>query len=139
MPQTHASAAHESAKRPVRPERAANPRGSLSLGMVAGDLLFTSGCVAFDPETGDIVGDTVAEQTRQTLANLDHILKVEGLDFGDVVRTSVHLTDVRRDFAEFDAAYREIVPEPRPSRTTVGSTLAVPGLLVEIDMVALRR
>jgi 2-iminobutanoate/2-iminopropanoate deaminase len=128
-----------SRKQPVTPEGAAKPRGSLSLGMTTGDLLFTSGCVAFDPDSGDIVGETVAEQTRQTLANVGRILHKEGLDFGDVVQAHVHLTDVQRDFAEFDATYREIVPEPMPARTTVGATLAVSGLLVEIDMIALRR
>lgn len=128
-----------SAKIPVTPSRAATPRGSLSLGMVAGDFLFTSGCVAFHPETGEIVGTTVEEQTRQTLANLGRILSEQQLDFSDVVRATVHLTEVQRDFAAFDTVYREIVPEPRPSRTAVGATLAVPGLLVEIDMIALLR
>jgi reactive intermediate/imine deaminase len=126
-------------KRPVKPERAPDPRGSLSLGVIAGEFLFVSGCVAFSPDNGEIVGKTVAEQTRQTLANVGRVLAVDGLDFSDVVKASVHLTDVQRDFGEFDAAYREIVPEPRPARTTVGSTLAVPGLLVEIDVTALRR
>lgn len=139
MPETSQSRTDDRGRQPVTPEQAIAPRGSLSLGMIAGELLFTSGCVAFHPETGDIVGDTVGEQTRQTLANLERILHADGLDFGDVVRATVHLADVQRDFADFDEAYRAIVPEPRPARTTVGATLAVPGLLVEIDLVALRR
>lgn len=128
-----------SARLPVVPDRGPTPRGSLSPGMAAGGFLFTSGCVAFHPETGEIVGATVEEQTRQTLENLQRILGARGLSFADVVRATVHLAEVQRDFAAFDAAYREIVPEPRPTRTTVGATLAVPGLLVEIDMIALLR
>lgn len=126
-------------KTPVRPEGTPTPRGSLSQGILAGGFLFTSGTVAFHPETGEIVGETVEEQTEQTLANLAKTLDAAGLEFADVVKSTVHLTDPQRDFAAFDAVYRKHVPEPRPVRTTVGSVLAVPGLLVEIDMVALTR
>lgn len=124
-------------KIPLTPDSAPTPKGSLSPGIEAAGMVFTSGSVAFHPETGEIVGSTVGEQTRQTLANVGRILATRNLSLADVVKATVHLSDVRRDFAEFDAAYREIVPEPRPVRTTVGSTLAQPGLLVEIDMIAI--
>lgn len=127
------------AKVQVTPEGTPPQKGSLSPGILAAGFLFTSGLAAIHPETREIVGSTVAEQTEQTLDNLAGVLAAAGLDFGDVVKATVHLTDVQRDFAAFDAVYRSRIPEPRPVRTTVGSVLARPGLLVEIDMVALAR
>lgn len=122
---------------PVTPAGSGPSRLALSHGMVANGLLFTAGMVAYHPQTGEIVGGTVGEQTRQTLQNLAAILAAAGVGFADVVRARVHLADVRRDFAEFDAAYREFFTPPYPARTTVGSTLAAEGLLVEIDLVVL--
>jgi 2-iminobutanoate/2-iminopropanoate deaminase len=110
------------------------PRGAYSLGVVAGDLLFTSGMGPHDRVTDAVVGDTVADQTAQVIANLEQILRLRGRGLGDVVKATVHLADLGT-FAEFDAAYRKLMPAPYPVRTTVGSTLA--GILVEIDFVAL--
>lgn len=123
----------------VEPDDVPTPKGSLSHGIVAGGFLFTSGTVAFHPQTGEIVGTTIEEQTRQTLENLSKVLTAQGLTFDDVVKSTVHLADPRRDFKAFDATYREFFNEPRPTRTTVGSILAVDGLLVEIDLVAVVR
>ena len=101
---------------------------------MAGGFLYTAGMGPNDPATGQVVGDTVEEQTVQTLANLGAILAERGLDFSDVVKVTAHLTDLHRDFPAFDAAFRTVVPEPYPARTTVGSTLW--HILVEIDVVA---
>ncbi len=68
------------------------------------------------------------------LRNLQTVLAARGRTLADVVKVTVHLADVARDFAEFDAAFRREVPEPYPVRTTVGSTLL--DILVEIDVVA---
>nr|WSW71297.1 ABC transporter substrate-binding protein [Streptomyces sp. NBC_00995] len=89
-----------------------------------------------DPVTGTL-GDTIEEQTRQVLANVSALLATDGLTLDDVVKATVHLQDVNRDFAGFDRVYREHFADPRPVRTTVGSELM--GILVEIDVVALRR
>lgn len=113
---------------------APTPGGAYSQGVVAGGFLYTAGMGPVDPATGEVVGDTVHEQTLQTLANLHAILVEHGLDFRDVVKVTAHLTDLHRDFPDFDAAYRTVVPEPYPARTTVGSTLW--HILVEIDVVA---
>ena len=109
-------------------------RGAYSHGVVAAGLLFTAGMGPLDPETGEVIGSTVAEQTVRVIANLDTILRLRGRGLTDVVKATVHLADLST-FAEFDVAYRSLMPEPYPVRTTVGSTL--PGILVEIDFVAL--
>jgi enamine deaminase RidA (YjgF/YER057c/UK114 family) len=86
-----------------------------------------------DPATGKIVDGGVAEQTRQTLKNLQKILDVKGAKFADVVKVTAHLQDVNRDFAAYDLVYREFFSAPFPVRTTVGSDLI--NILVEIDFV----
>ena len=85
-----------------------------------------------DPVTGAIA-DSVADQTRQVLRNVEATLVAAGLTLDDVVKTTVHLADLA-DFAELNVAYGEFFGEPRPARTTVGSVLA--GIKVESDVVA---
>ncbi|GAA2387751.1 RidA family protein [Dactylosporangium salmoneum] len=125
------------AKLPVSSSSAPRPAGPYSHGIAAGNLFFTSGFGPHDPATGAVVGTTVGGQTRQTLANVAAVLAERGLDLSDVVKATVHLQHLERDFAEFNEAYRGLVPEPFPVRTTVGSDLL--GILVEIDVVALDR
>ncbi|MET7632972.1 Rid family hydrolase [Streptomyces sp. NPDC005078] len=112
------------------------PIGGYSQGVAAGPYLFTSGFGPQDPVTGEL-GETIDEQTHQVLANLSALLATDGLTLDDVVKATVHLQDVHRDFAGFDHVYRKYFSDPRPVRTTVGSELM--GILVEIDVVALRR
>ena len=111
------------------------PKGAYSQGIVAGGFLFTAGVAPHDPTTREIVGDTIAAQTAQTMRNLEAVLGARGLSLSDVVKTTVHLANLERDFASFDETYRSLMKDARPARTTVGSTLA--GFLVEIDLIAL--
>jgi len=110
------------------------PSGAYSHGAVAGGLIFTAGMGPLRAD-GTVVEGDVGDQTEQVLHNLEAVLAARGRSLSDVVKVTVHLADVGRDFAGFDAAYRRVMPAPYPVRTTVGSTL--PGILVEIDVVAL--
>ncbi|MFD0020798.1 RidA family protein [Streptomyces sp. NPDC058382] len=123
-------------RRAVTTAGAPAPIGGYSQGIAAGPYLFTSGFGPQDPVTGEL-GGTIEEQTAQVLANLAALLATEGLTLDDVVKATVHLHDVHRDFAGFDEVYRAHFADPRPVRTTVGSVLM--NILVEIDVVALRR
>jgi enamine deaminase RidA (YjgF/YER057c/UK114 family) len=98
-------------------------------------LVFTAGFGPRDPDTGTLP-EGIEAQTVATLANVERALSAAGVDLSHVVKTTVHLADLERDFAAFDAAYRQTMPEPYPVRTTVGSQLL--GILVEIDVVAER-
>jgi 2-iminobutanoate/2-iminopropanoate deaminase len=118
----------------IRTTSAPTPGGGYSQGIVAGDLLFTAGMGPIDPATGAIVGDDIATQTHQVLKNLAAVLGERGLGFADVVKSTVHLQELRRDFRLYDEVYRSYMTAPYPVRTTVGSELL--GILVEIDMVA---
>jgi 2-iminobutanoate/2-iminopropanoate deaminase len=111
------------------------PTPPYSPAVIAGDLVFTAGQVAFDRE-GAVVGDDVATQTRQVLANVAACLAEAGCAMDDVVKTTVFLADLA-DFAACNDEYRRHFTEPYPARSTVQAGLA-PGLLVEIEVIARR-
>jgi 2-iminobutanoate/2-iminopropanoate deaminase len=124
-------------KRAVSTPKAPQPGGVYSQAVWWNNLLFTAGVTPADPATRRIVGDTIEEQTRRTLDNLGAILEAAGLTFDDVLKVTVHLADIERDFAGFNQVYGTYFREPYPVRTTVGSRL--PGFLIEVDLVAGRR
>jgi 2-iminobutanoate/2-iminopropanoate deaminase len=121
-------------KQEIRTAGAPAPAGSYSQGLVAGDFLYTAGMGPVDPRTGEVVGEDVATQTRQVMENLRAVLDAHGLTLDHVVKSTVHLQELRRDFAAYDAVYRSYFTPPFPVRTTVGSDLM--NILVEIDLVA---
>lgn len=121
-------------KREIQTSSASRPAGSYSQAVSANGFLYTAGLGPQNPDTGDVEADSIGEQTRQVMQNLRSILQEADASFHDVVKVTVHLADLHRDFKEFNAAYSEFVESPFPVRTTVGSTLA--NILVEIDVVA---
>lgn len=120
------------AKTAVHTTNAPQPAGPYSQAIEANGFVYTAGFGPQDPRTGK-VADSVADQTRQVLRNVQTVLAERGLSMDDCVKTTVHLADLA-DFAEFNSAYAEFFTEPYPVRTTVGSQLA--NILVEIDVVA---
>jgi 2-iminobutanoate/2-iminopropanoate deaminase len=109
------------------------PGGAYSPILRVGDFLFISGQVAIDPQSDEIVGTTIQEQTARTLENVKLLLNAGGAQLDDVVKATVHLSDMA-DFDGFNDVYKTYFNEPRPARTTVGSQLG--GLLIEIDVIA---
>jgi 2-iminobutanoate/2-iminopropanoate deaminase len=103
-----------------------------SAGMRANGFVFTSGQVGADPGTGQVSGADVGAQTRQAIANMQAILEAGGSSLDRLVKTTVFLADMRL-FEAMNAVYRELIPEPRPGRSTVEARLARPELLVEIE------
>lgn len=120
------------AKSAIHIAHAPQPAGPYSQGIVANGFLYTAGFGPQDPATG-AVAESVADQTRQVLRNIQAVLAERALTLDDCVKTTVHLADLA-DFAEFNGAYQEFFTAPYPVRTTVGSQLA--NILVEIDVVA---
>jgi 2-iminobutanoate/2-iminopropanoate deaminase len=109
------------------------PAGAYSPGVRAGDLLFVSGQVPKDPRTGAIVGQDVAEQTRQVLRNVRGVLEAAGATLADVVSVTVYLED-EGDWGTFNEIYKSVFSPPYPSRAVVGARLR--GILVEVSAVA---
>jgi len=111
----------------------AQPVGAYSQGLRAGDFVFVSGQGPLDPKTGKVVGDNIEEQTARVLENIKAILEAGGAGMADVVKVSAHLSDMSL-FERYNRVYASYFPDPKPTRTTVGSQL--PGILVEIDAIA---
>jgi 2-iminobutanoate/2-iminopropanoate deaminase len=112
------------------------PAGAYSPVVAFGEVVYTSGQLGMDPVRGGLVDGGIGEQVTQALSNIDEALQACGSSLSRALKVTVFLADFRRDFVEFDAAYRAVMPEPRPARTTVGATL--PAGLVEIEVVAAR-
>jgi len=112
------------------------PSLPFSAGIKANGFIFTAGQVGTDPATGRLAGPDVGSQTRQVIANIRAILEAGGSSLEQLVKTTVFLADLRT-FEEMNAVYRELIPEPRPGRSTVEAKLARPDILVEIEAIAL--
>ena len=103
----------------------------------AGSLVFTSGQIPLDPETGELTGTTIEEQTVRALENLKAILEAAGTSMDSVVKTTVFLADMS-DFAKMNEIYSSyFTGEMLPSRTTVEVSALPRKALVEIEAVAL--
>jgi 2-iminobutanoate/2-iminopropanoate deaminase len=119
----------------IQPDGVPVPTPPYSPVVVSGDLVCTAGQVAMDA-TGVIVPGGIAEQTEQVLRNVAVCLAAAGCEMGDVIKTTVFLTNLA-DFALFNAAYARHFEPPYPARSTVQVGLAA-GLLVEIEAIARR-
>lgn len=109
------------------------PLGPYSPALRAGPFVFVSGQTPRDPRTGELVGEDVAAQTRQTLSNVTRLLELAGAGLHQVVSVVVYLADVE-DWSAMNAVYAEFFRPPFPTRTAVGSDLR--DILVEISVVA---
>jgi 2-iminobutanoate/2-iminopropanoate deaminase len=120
----------------IQSKRGAPPQGAYSQGWRAGDFVFVTGTGPVDPVTGKLVGDTIEQQTEQTIDNLAAILGADGATLSDIVKMTVHLSDTSL-FARYNQVYARRLSRPYPVRTTVGSDLGhSPGMLIEMDCVA---
>ena len=124
-------------KEAISSDAAPKAIGPYSSALRAGNLLFVSGQVPFDPATGEIVGGDIGVQTRRVLDNIGAVLRSAGASFDDVVRVGVYVRDMA-DRERINTVRRCYFGESRPASTLVEvSGLAHPGALVEIEAVAL--
>jgi 2-iminobutanoate/2-iminopropanoate deaminase len=111
------------------------PGGPYSPAIMAGGFIFVSGQAAVDPKTGQVVGNTIEEQTERTLENVKIIVTAAGASLDDVVRVTVYLADIT-NFSRMNEVYKRYFSHEPPARTTLEARLARGELLVEIDAVA---
>lgn len=109
--------------------------GPYSQAIRAGSLLFVSGQVPIDPETGNLVEGDIATQTRRVFDNIGAILKAAHGTFDQVVRTTVYLADMN-DFAAMNEVYGTYFSSPAPARATVQVARLPKDARVEIDVIA---
>ena len=104
-------------RRPVKTEKAPAAVGPYAQGIISDDFLFISGQLPIDMATGEFP-ETISEQTRCCLCNLDAIAKEAKTSIQNAVKLTVFLTDMN-DFTEMNAAYAEFFPENPPARSTI--------------------
>jgi 2-iminobutanoate/2-iminopropanoate deaminase len=100
--------------------------------------LFCSGQIGLDRETGELVTGGARAEARRALESLGCVLAEAGLDFGDVVKTTVYFVDLA-EFAIVNDVYEEFVRPPYPARATVGVASLPRGARVEVEAIARRR
>jgi 2-iminobutanoate/2-iminopropanoate deaminase len=119
----------------VHTDKAPAAIGPYSQAIVTNGLLFTAGQIALDPATGQVVAGGVAEQTERVLTNLTAVLDAAGTSWGNVVKTTIFLKDMR-DFPTVNEVYARMVGEARPARSTVAVNGLPRDVLVEIEAIA---
>lgn len=110
--------------------------GPYSQAIAVGNVLYTSGQLGIDPQTGELCSGVEA-QTRQSLLNLSAILQSNGMSLADIVKTTVFVTDLK-DFAAVNAVYQTFFTGDCPARSCVQVAALPKGGLVEIECVAVR-
>lgn len=120
--------------RKVHTENAPAAIGPYSQAVVVGDLVFSSGQIPLDPETGALVGSGIAEQTHRVCQNLKAVLEAAGASLQSAVKTVCFLQDMA-DFAAFNQVYAQYFTE-KPARSCVAVKDLPKGALVEVEVVA---
>jgi 2-iminobutanoate/2-iminopropanoate deaminase len=108
--------------------------GPYSHAVRAGELLFCSGQIPLDPATGEIVGETPAQQARRCLENLSAVCAAAGTSLARALRVTVYMTDLAA-FAEVNDVYAAFFDRDPPARVAVGVAALPRGAYVEIDAV----
>lgn len=121
----------------IQTEKAPAAIGPYSQAICAGDLIFTSGQIPLDPETGLIVNGGIAEQTHRACKNLEAVLLAAGSSFEGVIKTVCYLADMA-DFAAFNEVYAQYFVG-KPARSCVAVKALPKGALVEIEVIAERK
>ncbi len=119
-------------------DKAPRAIGPYSQGVGASGFFFFSGQIPLDPATGQLKGGDIVEQTELVMENIGGLLNAAGLDFGDVVKSTIFLTDLS-DFATVNEIYGRRFPADPPARSTVEVKNLPKGAAVEIEVIALCR
>jgi len=111
--------------------------GPYSQAVWAGDTLFCAGQIPLDPASGNLVAGGIAEQTARVLENIKGLLKSQNLDFGNVVKATVFLSDMN-NFAAMNEVFGRYFTNDFPARSTVQVARLPKDALVEIEVIACR-
>lgn len=109
--------------------------GPYSQAVAANGLVFCSGQVPLDPETGELLSGSIAEETQRCMRNLEAVLKEAGSALDSILKTTIYVTDMN-DFAEVNEAYGSFFTDAPPARATVGVAALPKGARVEVECVA---
>jgi 2-iminobutanoate/2-iminopropanoate deaminase len=109
--------------------------GPYSQAVVVNGMVYTSGQIAINPETGNVEATTIEGQTEQIFKNLKAVLEEAGTSLDNVVKTVCFLTDVANDFGAFNAVYEKYITN-KPARSCVGVKALPKGVIAEVEVIA---
>ena len=118
----------------VSTETAPAAIGPYSQAIICGEMVFTSGQIPINPESGNVEAVTIAEQAEQVMKNLGEVLKAAGSDFTKAIKTTCFLADMN-DFAAFNAVYGKYFTT-KPARSCVAAKTLPKNVLVEVEVIA---
>ena len=119
----------------INTKNAPAPIGPYSQAVMVNDILYVSGQVAINPATGDVIKGTINDETKQVMENLKAILTEAGLDFGNIVKTTIFLKDMN-NFKNVNEVYGSYFTKDFPARETVEVARLPKDVNVEISVVA---
>lgn len=123
-------------KKIIKTPQAPAPIGPYNQAVLKGNMLFTSGQIALHPETGTLVLDTIEAETKQVMENMKAVLTAAGMDFSNVLKTSIFISDMQ-NFSKINAVYATYFDEATaPARETVEVANLPRFVNVEISMIA---
>ena len=109
--------------------------GPYSQAIRIGDFLYTSGQISLDPESMEMITGDIEVETEKVLKNIEAILKEDGLNLNNIIKTTVYLTDLS-EFARMNQVYEKFFADTKPARACVQVAALPKGAKVEIDAVA---
>ena len=118
----------------INTEKAPAAIGPYSQAVVCGDMLFTSGQIPVNPETGEIAGETISEQAEQVMKNIGAVLEEAGTNFENAVKTTCFLADMG-DFQVFNEVYAKYFVN-KPARSCVAVKTLPKNVLCEVEVIA---
>lgn len=125
------------AKKVIKTSKAPNPVGPYSQAIMTGNTLYLAGQIAINPESGEMVTETIEKEARQVMNNLQAVLEEAGMDMDDVVKTTIYMTDLN-NFGKVNEIYGSYFGDMPPARVTVGVAALPKGANLEITMEAVK-
>jgi len=122
-------------KKVIETDLAPKAIGPYSQGIMVGDLLFASGQIPINPQTGELVESKIETQTTQVMENIKNILKAADMDYTNVVKTTIFLTDLK-NFTTVNDIYGEYFTQEPPARSCVEVSRLPKDVLIEVEIIA---
>lgn len=125
-------------KKIINTSDAPAPIGPYSQAVLNNNVLYTSGQIAINPKTGELVIDTIQNETKMVMENLKAVLNEAGMDFSNVVKSTIFISDMN-DFSLINEVYGKFFTEDFPARETVQVACLPKNVNVEISMIAVKQ
>ena len=125
-------------KKIITTDKAPAPIGPYNQAILVGDTLYTSGQIAIDVKTGELVNNSIEEETEQVMENMKHVLQAAGMSFGDIVKTTLYIKNMG-DFAKINSVYGSYFDDATaPARETVEVSRLPKDVNIEVSVIAIK-